>query len=73
MPAIQVTGDDEPFLYQQDQVDASMEDVREVLNKISPIIMCIACGEEIGAARKKAVPSATLCIECQEFKDEYKR
>ena len=74
MPAIQVTGDDEPFLYQQDQVDASMEDVREVLNKISPIIiMCIDCGEEIGAARKKAVPSATLCIECQEFKDEYKR
>jgi phage/conjugal plasmid C-4 type zinc finger TraR family protein len=70
---IQVTGDDEPFLYQQDQVDASMEAVREALSKVSLTNVCIECGEEIGAARKKAVPSATLCIDCQEFKDEYKR
>ena len=25
---------------------------------------CERCGEEIGAARLKALPTATLCIEC---------
>lgn len=66
---IQVTEDDEPFLIQQDQVDASLEAVREALSKVSLTMICIDCGEEIGAARKKAVPAATLCIDCQEIKD----
>ena len=69
----QISEDDEPFLYQQDQVDASMENIREALSKVSLTNVCIDCGEEIGAARKKAVPSSILCIDCQEFKDEYKR
>jgi RNA polymerase-binding transcription factor DksA len=66
---IQVTGDDEPFLIQQDQVDNSLLAVREILNKKSITTICLSCGEEIGAARCKAVPSATLCIDCQQYED----
>jgi len=69
----QISEDDEPFLYQQDQVDASLKAVREAISKVSLTTICVECGEEIGAARKKVVPSAMLCIDCQEFKDEYKR
>lgn len=27
--------------------------------------LCASCGEEIGEARRKALPSATRCIGCQ--------
>ena len=30
---------------------------------------CEECGREIGEARKKAMPSATLCIRCQSKKE----
>jgi DnaK suppressor protein len=66
---IQVTEDDEPFLIQQRQVDKSLEAVREALNKKSHTTICLACGEDIGEARLKAVPSATLCIDCQKDAD----
>lgn len=66
---IQVTGDDEPFLIQQDMLDRSLEAVRDTLNKKSLTTICLDCGEEIGAARLKAVPSATRCIDCQEIVD----
>lgn len=65
----QVTGDDEPFLIQQDQVDKSLLAVREALNKKSFTTICIDCGEEIGAARLAALPSATLCIDCANYAD----
>jgi len=69
----QVTGDDEPFLIQQDQVDKSLLAVREKLNKKSLTTICLDCGEEIGTARLEAVPSATLCIDCQTYIDDRKR
>ncbi len=31
---------------------------------------CSNCGKPIGAARLNAMPSATLCIECQQLKDD---
>lgn len=61
---IQVTGDDEPFLIQQDIVDTQLDAVRQQLHGISLTTICLECEEPIGAARKKAVPNATLCIEC---------
>lgn len=66
---IQVTGDDEPFLIQQDLVDKSLEAVREVLNKKSHTKVCLDCGELIGEMRLAIVPSATLCIDCQKDSD----
>ncbi|MFZ1892312.1 MAG: TraR/DksA C4-type zinc finger protein [Formosimonas sp.] len=27
---------------------------------------CVDCGEDIATARKKAMPSATRCLDCQE-------
>jgi len=66
---IQVTGDDEPFLIQQDQVDNSLLAVREALSKKSITTICLECGEEIGTARLEAVPSATMCIDCQRYAD----
>ena len=68
---IQVTEDDEPFLIQQEQVDQSLIVVREALNKKSLTTICLVCGEDIGTARLKAVPSAELCIDCQTYADKY--
>lgn len=65
---VQVTEDDEPFLIQQAQVDSSLKTLRESM-KPSLLIDCIDCGEEIGSARKKALPSAVRCIDCQEVHD----
>jgi len=39
------------------------------LQRESGIIYCLDCDEEIGEARKKAVPSAVRCIDCQSLKD----
>ena len=64
---IQVTGDDEPFLIQQDMVDTSLAVVRETMSRKSLTTICLDCGEDIGTARLKAVPSATLCIDCQNY------
>lgn len=66
---IQVTEDDEPFLIQQGQIDTALTAAREKLQTISLTTVCLECGEDIGAGRKKAVPSSTLCIDCQEYED----
>lgn len=68
----QITVDDEPFLIQQDQVDNSLSVIRDVLNKKSLTSICLDCGDEIGSQRLKIVPSATLCIDCQIYKDSKK-
>lgn len=34
---------------------------------------CEECGEEIPAARRKAAPWATTCIECQQILEEKRR
>ncbi len=34
---------------------------------------CVSCGCEIEAARKKAMPNATRCIECQSKFEKSKR
>ncbi len=31
---------------------------------------CVECGKPIGERRKRAVPSATLCLSCQTQKEE---
>jgi phage/conjugal plasmid C-4 type zinc finger TraR family protein len=68
---VQITEEeDEAFVLQQGEVDASLAAVREALNKKSLTTICVECGDPIGDARKKAVPSATLCIDCQEFLDK---
>ena len=59
--------DDEPFLTAIDAVNKSLDSVREELNRVSPNINCLDCGDPIGAARKKAVPSSKYCIDCQEY------
>lgn len=37
--------------------------------KPNSVMTCELCGEPIGAARKKAVPSARLCVNCQSKKE----
>jgi phage/conjugal plasmid C-4 type zinc finger TraR family protein len=68
---VQITEEeDEAFVLQQGEVDASLANVREALNKKSLTTICIECGEPIGEERKKAVPSAEYCIDCQEYLDK---
>lgn len=69
----QVTEDDEPFLIQQDQVNKSLSAVREAINKPSLTTICLECGDDIGAKRLIAYPSATLCIDCKIYEDRTKK
>lgn len=62
---IQVTGDDDPFYTEQEMINKSIASAREALDRVSLTTICIDCGEPIGAERKKAVPSAMRCIECE--------
>ena len=57
----------------QEQIDASVEDAvkraREALNAGTGSTDCEDCGEQIPAARRKALPTATRCVGCQEISD----
>jgi DnaK suppressor protein len=64
--------DDEVFMIQQEAIGSSLSAVRELLEKRSLTTICLECGEPIGEARLKALPSATLCIDCKELQDEGK-
>lgn len=53
----------------QDQIDANVEDAvaraRNDLPKGESLTHCEDCGDEIPAARRKAVPGVRRCIVCQ--------
>lgn len=66
---VQVTVDDEPFLFQINQVDNAVKEITSKLNAKSPTTICLDCDSPIGEARKLAVPSAFLCTECQGYRD----
>ena len=34
---------------------------------------CAVCGEPIGEERRRAMPSATRCIECQERRERWRK
>ncbi len=58
----------------QDQIDASIEDAvkqaRSQLPKGAGLSHCEECDVEIPQARRDAVPSARLCVTCQELVNE---
>ena len=39
---------------------------------VSTATECIECGDEIPAARRKAVPHTNLCVFCQEINESFK-
>ncbi|MBI5550316.1 MAG: DksA/TraR family C4-type zinc finger protein [Desulfobacterales bacterium] len=53
----------------QDQIDANVQDAvklaRSRLNDGASLTHCEACGAEIPAARRKAIPGVRLCVGCQ--------
>lgn len=50
----------------------SMHDIDEVLRKINEGTygICEECGEEISGKRLSVIPTATLCVNCQENKEQ---
>ena len=56
--------DEESFFANQEALENQLSQVREALEKKSETTICIDCGEPIGEARLKAIPSATRCIDC---------
>lgn len=65
---VQVTEDDDPFFIQQEMVSRQLQAVRDAMNVPSLTKICLECGEPIGEGRLKAMPSATLCIDCASLK-----
>ncbi len=61
----------------QEQIDASIEDALAAARARMPqgesLTHCEECGEEIPAARRKAVPGVRLCLACQEEADRHTR
>lgn len=59
----------------QEQIDASIEDALESVRARLPQgesrTHCEECGDEIPAARRKAVPGVRLCVTCQAEADEH--
>jgi len=61
----------------QDQIDATVEDAvnraREQIPRGASRSLCAECGNEIPAARRKAVPGVRLCLACQAEHDKQHR
>lgn len=57
-----------------DQIAHSIDDevarIRALLPKGESLRECEACGEEIPAARRAALPGVRLCIACQQEQDK---
>ena len=57
----------------QDQIDDTVSDAvkaaRARLSSGEGLQECEDCGEEIPAARRKALPSARTCVKCQSERD----
>jgi phage/conjugal plasmid C-4 type zinc finger TraR family protein len=58
----------------QDQIDASVEDaIRQAQSRLATgagLRHCQQCAQEIPLARRHAMPSVRLCVECQREVDE---
>jgi len=57
------------FLYSLSDADRqTLQQVEEALRRMDDGLYeeCISCGDKIPLARLKAIPWATLCIDCQE-------
>lgn len=57
----------------QDQIDDSISDAVRLARSRLPAgegeIHCQECGEEIPAARRRAMPGARTCVDCQSVLD----
>ncbi|MEO7470245.1 MAG: DksA/TraR family C4-type zinc finger protein [Sphingobium limneticum] len=57
----------------QDQIDDTVKDAVELargrMNAGDGLTYCEECGEEIPAARRKALPGARTCVPCQSGRD----
>ena len=49
----------------EDTVSDGVQTVRSRLPAGEGSALCVECGEEIPPARRKALPGATTCVECQ--------
>nr|WP_246432859.1 TraR/DksA C4-type zinc finger protein [Rhodopseudomonas rhenobacensis] len=63
---------DEAQLLEESERTASIERVGARLAGRGSIF-CQACGEEIEPARRKALPSATRCRDCQQRRENWRR
>jgi phage/conjugal plasmid C-4 type zinc finger TraR family protein len=56
-----------------DQIDDTVKDAVEIargrMNAGEGLTHCEECGEEIPAARRKALPGARTCVPCQSGRD----
>lgn len=57
----------------QDQIDDTVNDAVQFARARMPVgetaTHCGECGEEISAARRKALPGARTCVPCQSTRD----
>jgi len=59
----------------QEQIDATIKDAVDRAHSRLPqgpgLTNCAECGSEIAPARREAMPSARLCLSCQDTQDRY--
>jgi phage/conjugal plasmid C-4 type zinc finger TraR family protein len=50
----------------EDRRAVEIKAISRMLERTNPSVECVDCGEDIDAARRKALPSAVRCMRCQE-------
>lgn len=73
LETLYVTGDDSPFITEQDLIQKGVLAARSMVTGANDITMCIDCGEPIGIERKKIVPSTRRCITCEVIDAQYSK
>lgn len=66
----QVIQDNDAFINQENDIQEKIIEAREKLNGTTLIEVCVLCGEDIGDARKAAIPYAVNCIDCAKQLEE---
>lgn len=58
---------------EQEAVRKKLEDISRQMATRAKDIYCIDCGEEIPEERRKSVPNAVRCVDCQGIAEKHSR
>jgi phage/conjugal plasmid C-4 type zinc finger TraR family protein len=58
--------------YTEKGLSARIQEIRRAAAGDDGLIECEDCGEEIPAARRRAVPGCRCCVECQQDREAFR-
>jgi DnaK suppressor protein len=58
---------------EQDAVAKKLADIARMMATKAKDIHCVACGDEIPEERRKSLPNAIRCVDCQSVTEKHSR